>query len=279
MADEQITSSTANIPYINFINVGSDQAAPSAGRAVLYIKSGVAYVRLDTGDPVPVGGAVSLAEGQLAVGDAGGTLSALALGTEGDVVTADASGHASWASPAAPGGGGDFTLVERITVGVGGAANITFSTMPAANADLLLIGQLRFEVGTHPQSIWLRVNGVSTGVYSYSLKEWAGDVGSATTYANTSQNQAVVGRTFALASPGIYATSIRIHLPNFAGTTLQKTGLTEWEIVSDSSNSYSKGGRGGFSYNSSNAITSIALLPSEAIDVAEGSTVALYAMG
>lgn len=106
MADEQITSSTANIPYINVINQGSDQTAPSAGRAILYIKSGILYVRLDTGSPVAVGGAVALAEGQLAVGDGSGDLSALALGTEGQVVTADASGFATWDDlPAGDGGG------------------------------------------------------------------------------------------------------------------------------------------------------------------------------
>lgn len=110
MADEQITSNTANIPYVNFTNVGSDQAAPASGRAILYIKNGVAYVRLDTGSPTPVGGAVALAEGRLAVGDGSGELSALALGTEGQVVTADASGFATWDD--APAGGGPFVGVR-----------------------------------------------------------------------------------------------------------------------------------------------------------------------
>lgn len=129
MADEQITSSTANIPYINMINVGSDQAAPSAGRAIIYVKSGVPYVRLDTGSPAPIGGVVALAEGQLAVGDGSGVLSALSLGTEGDVVTADASGYATWAAPAAPGGSGD-TQIATHTVGGGGEASYSFSSIP-----------------------------------------------------------------------------------------------------------------------------------------------------
>lgn len=103
MADEQITSNTANIPYINLIDQSSDQAAPTSGRAILYVKGGVAYVRLPAGDPAPIGGAVALAEGRLAVGDGDGILSPLALGAAGQVVTADASGFATWDDlPAAP---------------------------------------------------------------------------------------------------------------------------------------------------------------------------------
>lgn len=63
------------------------------------------YVRRDTGDPAAVGGTVTLAAGRLAIGDGSNVLSALALGTEGQVVTADSSGHATWAAAAAGGGG------------------------------------------------------------------------------------------------------------------------------------------------------------------------------
>lgn len=93
-----IDADSLNNPAINFENRSTDPAAPGSGRAKLYIKDGEVYVRLDTGDPAVVGGSIALAEGLLAIGSAAGILSALAAGTEGQVVTADASGHATWAA-------------------------------------------------------------------------------------------------------------------------------------------------------------------------------------
>jgi len=108
--DVAINNDGANIPSVNLAVQGSDPAAPGSGRAQLYVKSGGLYVRYSSGDPVLAGGDVALAEGQLAIGDGTGVLSALGVGTEGDVVTADASGFATWAAPA---GGGGYTQGAR----------------------------------------------------------------------------------------------------------------------------------------------------------------------
>jgi hypothetical protein len=117
LADVAINSDSANIPAVNFAVQGSDPAAPGTGRAIIYVKSGGVYVRRDTGDPVAVGGGVALAEGQLAVGDGSGALSALALGTEGQLVTADADGFATWANAPEGGGGGTNTYRQEVMPG------------------------------------------------------------------------------------------------------------------------------------------------------------------
>lgn len=100
-------SDSLNNPALNFENRSTDPTAPGSGRALLYIKDGAAYVRLPSGDPVAIGGVVALAQGRLAIGDGSGALSALALGTEGYVVTADASGFATWAENTGGSGGSD----------------------------------------------------------------------------------------------------------------------------------------------------------------------------
>jgi len=107
-----INADAANIPAVNFVDQGSDPANPGSGHVLLYTKGGEVYVRGDTGAAVPVGGTPALAEGQIAIGDGSDLLSALALGTEGDVLTADAAGMATWAAPA---GGGEAFVGVRYT--------------------------------------------------------------------------------------------------------------------------------------------------------------------
>jgi len=108
--DVAINNDGANIPSVNLGVQGSDVAAPGSGRAQLYVKSGGVYVRFSSGDPLPVGPPVALAQGRLGVGDGSGLLAPLALGTQGHVVTADVSGFATWAAPA---GGGGYTQGAR----------------------------------------------------------------------------------------------------------------------------------------------------------------------
>lgn len=106
MPSVQIDSDSLNAPALNLINGSGDPTAPGSGHAKLYVKSGGVYVLLDTGPAVALGGDPALAEGQLAIGDGSGILSALALGDEGQVVTADVNGMATWDDPPAGGSGG-----------------------------------------------------------------------------------------------------------------------------------------------------------------------------
>lgn len=168
-----INADSLNNPGVNFENRSTDHAAPGSGRAMLYIKNGSVYVRLDTGDPVAVGGVVTLAEGQLAVGDGSDLLSALALGTEGYVVTADASGKAVWAeAPSATGGG--WTLIASHTTGVGGEASHTFSDIPGSYKALRLIWRLsKTSTSAYSDALKCILNG-DTGNHYYGFNTGSG---------------------------------------------------------------------------------------------------------
>ena len=104
-----------------------------------------------------------------------------------------------------------YTLISSVTVGSGGAANITFSSIPATYTDLIIKGSLR-GAGTGSPSTMLDINGVSTnrtmrwlqgngnGVEaSYSFT--TADIGTANTTTQTAN-------TFC---------SFEIYLPNYAG--------------------------------------------------------------
>lgn len=107
MADVAINADAANIPAVNFAVQGSDPTAPGSGHCLLYIKSGGVYVRFNGGSATAVGGTPALTTGRLGIGDGSGLLSAMALGTEGQLVTANASGLAEWADAPEGGGGGN----------------------------------------------------------------------------------------------------------------------------------------------------------------------------
>lgn len=276
MADEQITSNTANIPYVNFTNVGSDQAAPAAGRAILYIKSGVAYVRLDAGDPVAVGGSVALAEGRLAVGNGSGVLSALALGTEGQVVTADASGHAVWDSPA-PAGGGD-TLISAHTVAAGGETSHTFSTIPDTYQVLRLDLVGRSDSNqTYWDDVCLRFNGDSGNNYWGTDEQLAGN--SAYGYVhNTSSSGPILpiaDASYAVA----YPTVGRIIIPFYKDTTWQKVAYANGGHHYGTVDGQHGPSSGVCHWANTAAITSVTLLLRSGGKFVENTSLRLYGQG
>lgn len=276
MADEQITSNTANIPYVNLINNGSDQAAPSAGRAILYIKSGVAYVRLDTGDPVPVGGAVALAEGRLAIGDGSGELSALALGTEGQVVTADASGFATWDDAPEGDGGGGPTLITEHVVGVGGESTYTFADIPQTYKHLLLRFILRKTEGSGTyQRTFIQFNGDSNTIYhsqlnfSYGAGVWAGE------NVHDAAQAAMCNTANTITTAGAAVVG-ELVVPFYTGTVFWKHAHGTWELTSTGDNNKARAGVTGLTWASTAAITSITVFPSDSGLHVEGCRILLY---
>lgn len=90
-----------------------------------------------------------------------------------------------------------YTLIETKTLAAS-AASVTFSSIPATYTDLVLRISARDDVANYVQAINCRVNGLTTGIYSYtSLYDSAGTTGSdadtnntlsAMSYGSTSAN-------------------------------------------------------------------------------------------
>lgn len=274
MADEQITSNTANIPYVNFLDVGADQTAPTAGRAILYIKSGVANVRLPDGTVTPIGGAVALADGQLAVGNGSGVLSALALGTEGDVVTADAGGKATWAAPGGGPGGGRETLIASHTFN-GTDTSHTFSSIPDTYTHLMLEHLVRSERAAQNFDILCWQANSDNGADQYLNNITRIQAGSAAGYSATST------RGWSVYVPGGTTNSAarsfgRTIFPAYA-TTHPKPGFgraSQWYALTELATIYADMGAG--VWKGTGAITSLTVLLSDGAAFTSGSTLALY---
>lgn len=225
MADVQIDQDAANIPAINVINGVSDASAPGSGHAKLYVKDGVLYVRLDTGDPVAVGGLVALAEGQLAIGDGSGDLSALALGTEGYVVTADANGFATWAESVAGGGltpdpNGDYqmrTVLYDNTLASDGTG-WDVQNIPGTYDDLEICLMARGTAGAEYQMMTLAFNNDSTAANYRYTRHYAAYMDHSYT---TDDGANVIPVSGANAPSGSVGTYIG-HILHYSGTTFRK---------------------------------------------------------
>lgn len=107
-----------------------------------------------------------------------------------------------------------FTLISTTTVGAGGAANITFSSVPATFTDVKIVVSGRSSYAASGDSMYLTINGSTTGFtsrYLYgntgagtaasgTLDRWGGYVDAATDTTNTHG-------------------STELYFPNYAGST------------------------------------------------------------
>jgi hypothetical protein len=110
-----------------------------------------------------------------------------------------------------------FEAIATVTVGSGGAADITFSSIPATYTDLLVKFSVRSSLSGVDHQVRINVN--STGVGSnFSLRQLQGN--GASVSSSTSTTGWFTGGTM----PGTSATantfgSIELYIPNYAGSS------------------------------------------------------------
>lgn len=269
-----IDADSLNNPAVNFENRNTDPAAPGAGRAKLYVKDGAVYVRLDTGDPTSVGGAVALAQGRLAIGSAGGVLSALALGTEGYLVTADASGYATWAEAPAS-SGGDVTKIDTHVVasnGGAGEASFTWSTIAGTYQHLHIVGSWRNVTAGTPAFLEMRVNGDTGNNYDATTIDHYG-----TSNTNTQNNGTDWFKRICIAANNTYDTwsTVTIDIPNYKDTDKRKVVQALFSRLDDADVGHYYLGHYAGLWKSTSAITSLTLAAT-GCNLAPGSTFTLY---
>jgi len=119
---------------------------------------------------------------------------------------------------------------STVTVGVGGQASITFSSIPSTYTDLLLVASLKsVTTGGNWMDIQLRPNGSSTGLTQRSVYGYSGTSVASNTDANPTGGFAVQNNTASNFS------STNIYIPNYAGSTNKSWSLET--VVEDNGNS------------------------------------------
>jgi hypothetical protein len=104
-----------------------------------------------------------------------------------------------------------MTLVSTVTVGAGGAANITFSSIPQTGTDLLVMLSIRTSAGSIRETLGITFNSLTT---SFSNRQLFG-TGSAS--GSGSGNRFVLATTGSGATANTFA-SDNIYITNYAGS-------------------------------------------------------------
>jgi hypothetical protein len=103
---------------------------------------------------------------------------------------------------------------STVTVGVGGAASMAFSSIPATYTDLILVysGRTSEPTGTFYE-VSLTLNGSTTG---FTAKQLYGDGSSAGSSSPTSRQAGLIGN---VATTSNTFSNTQVYFPNYAGST------------------------------------------------------------
>jgi hypothetical protein len=165
----------------------------------------------------------------------------------------------------------DFYQIATTTVGSGGAADITFNSIPQTYTHLQIRGISRDARAATINSINIRFN--SDSGLNYSLHALTGDGSSATSFAQTSQSLAYIANSAgASAGANIFSATVADIL-DYANTNKFKTlrSLTGVDLNGSGETILWSG-----NWRSTSAITSISLTPNGSANFAQYSSFALY---
>ena len=164
-----------------------------------------------------------------------------------------------------------YTLIASSTVGSGGAANITLSTIPSTYTDLAIMCSLRGAAAANEVSVTLQFNGSSSG---YSTRWIRGNGAAASSGTDTyGTDEFYMGEI-----PGSTATASTfgnaiIYMPNY--TTSNNKSISVDSVSENNATTawaYLTAGL----WSNSAAITSILLQPTGGSNFAQYSTAYLY---
>jgi hypothetical protein len=93
---------------------------------------------------------------------------------------------------------------------------VTFSSIPATYTDLVLKISARTANTTASRTTRLRLNGLSTTIYSYTLIDGDGSSATSTRASSTTDSPVLVNGNTSTAST---FSNTEIYIPNYAGTT------------------------------------------------------------
>lgn len=210
-------------------------------------------------------GATTLTDGGVLVGNGTGAVQATAVGTTGHVLTSNGAGS----DPTFQASAGSLAKIDEKS-GVG--ASYSFTSIPGTYKHLVLVWQARADDAAPALDLRARFNGDTAG--NYDFRRIIDGVTDAASLAQTSLAAGVM--IGAGADRANEASSGRINIDNYAGTTFEKNG--------GSVNGCGPGGGGGpyntqywLHWRSTSAITQIDVYPSAGSFIA-GSVVTLYGL-
>jgi hypothetical protein len=168
-----------------------------------------------------------------------------------------------------------FIKIASVTVGSGGAASMSFSSIPATYTDLLIYVSARTtRTGTDVSTdLGLRFNGDSGSVYSARMLEGSGSATRSAADSGTYIERIVVPTDNATAST--FSNNF-IYIPNYTSTTVAKSVSIDATMENNATTSYSYLVAGLWNPASQAAINAISLTSLYSSTLDQYSTATLY---
>jgi len=161
-----------------------------------------------------------------------------------------------------------FELIASSTVGAGGAADITFSSIPATYTDLCITFSLRDNVAGVNNNILLTINGSTSG---YSERSLYGDGSAVASASRSNVNIGLFYSASANATSNTFANG-SIYIPNYAGSNNKSISI---DVVTENNATTAYAVFNAALWSDSAAITSLKLAANGASFV-QYSTAYLY---
>jgi hypothetical protein len=162
-----------------------------------------------------------------------------------------------------------FTLINAITVGSGGQATVTFSSIPSTYTDLCLKLSFRDSSANDRRILFVRFNGGTSGYVDRSIRGYNGSVASQTD--NGGPNSVAVWDMPAANATASTFSNIEIYIPNYAGSTNKSVSA---DGVGENNSAFAIAGLTAGLSTLASAITSIDLFAQG--NIVEHSTAYLY---
>ena len=165
-----------------------------------------------------------------------------------------------------------FTLISSVTVGSGGAANISFTSIPQTYTDLLLKVSARTTYTQVADNIVLQFNGDTGANYSFKRLESDGSA-VATGGASSNANYFILGYCAGDTATSNTFGSTESYIPNYTGSNYKSAGNVG---VSENNATLSYMAMTATIWNQTSAITSIRAYSFDSGDFKQYSTAYLY---
>lgn len=146
-----------------------------------------------------------------------------------------------------------FTLIGSTTIGSGGVASTTFSSIPSTFKDLMLLSSARHTVTGRSDGA-LTMNSVSTGYRYLFLEGYATNTTYTSNSNSTAQNQLLIVQTDHTAN---YFSASQIYICNYNSTGVKALNYSQGDPNNSTSQFYIQTGTGAMT--DSAAITSLTI--------------------
>ena len=166
-----------------------------------------------------------------------------------------------------------FELISAVTVGAGGAANITFSSIPSTYTDLQLVMSLRCTRAVEFTQVGVRVNASSS---AYGTNRWLQGDGAAASSSTSTAQYLCYGSIWVSGANATASsfTSTQLYIPNYSGSADKSASV---DSVGEQNTATGYQGLVAGIWNNSSAISSIALTePNGSTNFVQYSTAYLY---